>query len=168
MHAEAMQYVAGWAKGRTYRRVLEFGSLNINGTARDVIATYDDESYFGIDVQDGYGVDEVVDAVDYRAALPVELVVCCEVLEHAADVPGIVRSAFENLIPGGVFLVTCATEPREPHSAVDGGPKLREKEHYANVEPETLVTLCRKQGFIVQDTQVHLMRGDLYLRAKRP
>jgi hypothetical protein len=166
MHPEAMQYIAGWVKGRTFRRVLEFGSLNINGSARSVIATYDDECYFGIDVQDGPGVDEVIDAVDYRAAVPVELVVCCEVLEHATDVPGIIRSAYENLLPGGLFLVTCATEAREPHSAVDGGP-LREGEHYANVRPETLVTLSQRQGFVVQDTQVDTLRGDLYMRAKK-
>jgi hypothetical protein len=174
VHPEAMQYVASWVKGRTFRRVLEFGSLNINGSARDVIATYDDEpqgfrrgNYYGIDVQGGRGVDEVTDAVDYRAAVPVELVVCCEVLEHAKDIPGIVKSAFENLAFGGVFIVTCATEPRDPHSAVDGGP-LRDGEHYENVDPGTLVALCRRQGFVVQDTEVHPIRGDLYLRAKRP
>jgi hypothetical protein len=142
-----MQYVASWVKGRTFRRVLEFGSLNINGSARDVIATYDDKGYLGIDAQGGRGVDEVIDAVDYRAQ-PVELVVCCEVLEHAKDIP-------------------CATEPRDPHSAVDGGP-LRDGEHYENVDPGTLVALCRRQGFVVQDTEVHPIRGDLYLRAKRP
>jgi hypothetical protein len=97
----------------------------------------------------------------------VELVVCCEVLEHARDIPGLVKSAFENLMFGGVFLVTCATEPRDPHSAVDGGP-LRDGEHYDNVDPGTLVSLCRRQGFVVQHTEVHPMRGDLYLRAKRP
>jgi hypothetical protein len=166
VHPEAMQYVASWVKGRTFRRVLEFGSLNINGSARDVIATYDDKGYLGIDAQGGRGVDEVIDAVDYRAQ-PVELVVCCEVLEHAKDIPGIVKSAFENLAFGGVFIVTCATEPRDPHSAVDGGP-LRDGEYYENVDPGTLVALCRRQGFVVQDTEVHPIRGDLYLRAKRP
>jgi hypothetical protein len=49
---------------------------------------------------------------------------------------------------------------------VDGGP-LREGEHYANVRPETLVTLSQRQGFVVQDTQVDTLRGDLYMRAKK-
>jgi hypothetical protein len=69
MHAEAMQYVASWVKGRVYRRVLEFGSLDINGTARSVIATYDGDSYFGIDAQGGRGVDEVIDAGGSRWSL---------------------------------------------------------------------------------------------------
>lgn len=164
MHPEAKRYVAAWVKGRVFRSVLEFGSLNINGTVRDEITHL---SYFGVDPQPGPGVDFVADAVYYRVALPVDLVVCCEVLEHASDVPGLVRSAFENLRPGGVFLVTCATDSRDPHSAVDGGP-LRDGEHYANVEADTLVALCREEGFVVQDVEVDRLRGDLYLRAKRP
>lgn len=164
MHTEALAYIKGHTKGNRYPHVLEFGSLNINGSVRAVI---DSGEHWGIDVQDGPGVNQVADAVGYLYDFEADLVVCCEVLEHAADIPGIVRSAFENLRPGGVFLVTCATDPRAPHSAVDGGT-LRVEEWYKNVDPQTLIETCEGAGFIVQDHQVADSRGDLYLRAKKP
>ena len=52
----ALAYVEREVKGRTFKRVLEFGSLDINGTVRDVIAA---DHYHGIDQVAGPGVDEV-------------------------------------------------------------------------------------------------------------
>lgn len=165
MHQEALAWVAGHTKGRRYARVLEFGSLDINGSPREVL---DAVNYWGIDPQPGPGVDEIASAVGYLYDVRgVDLVVCCEVLEHAPEVEAIVLAAFENLRPGGVFIVTCAGPGRAPHSAVDGGP-LRDGEHYENVPYARLYNACQAVGFIVQDSETNTGRGDLYMRAKRP
>lgn len=165
MHPEALDFIRRQTYGVTYGRVLEFGSLNINGTTRDVITAI---SYYGIDRQKGPGVDEVVQsAAVYRSLARVDLVVCCEVLEHTPELYGICSSAFDNLRPGGVFLVTCATRARQPHSAVDGGP-LRNGEYYHNVSEKELKLACRSAGFVVEEAHTFNARGDLYLRARKP
>lgn len=164
MHSEAKAWVQASVKGRLFGRVLEFGSLDINGGVRDVIKAV---RYHGIDLQKGPGVHEIADAAMFRSPSRVDLVVCCEVLEHTSNIEGIVANAYFNLRPGGVFLVTCATAPRQPHSAVDGGP-LRVDEYYGNVDPQKLADACEFVGLVVQDQEVHSDRGDLYLRAKKP
>jgi SAM-dependent methyltransferase len=65
-------------------RVLEVGSLNVNGTARTVFQTPQTD-YFGIDLQAGKDVDAVLDAHDLMTKFSPEqfdLVICCEMLEH--------------------------------------------------------------------------------------
>jgi hypothetical protein len=169
MHAEALAYVEREVKGRTFKRVLEFGSLDINGTVRDVIAA---DHYHGIDQVAGPGVDEVADARTYRAA-SYDLVVCCEVLEHVKDKGGVIDSAAKCLLgPGccgrtpGMFIITCACNPREPHSAVDGGP-VRDGEWYENVNPSLLKMGLHHLGFDVQRIVIDDKRGDLYVTALR-
>lgn len=167
MHAEARAYVEREVRGRHFKSVLEFGSLDINGSVRDVI---DADQYHGIDLADGPGVDEVADARRYRRE-PVELVVCCEVLEHVQDKAGIIDSAANCLRgPGccgrtpGMFVITCACNPRAPHSAADGGA-LREGEWYENVNPRLLKIGLDHLGFNVQRIIIDDVRGDLYVTA---
>lgn len=161
MHVEAFEHVARWAAGKRFGRVLEIGSLNINGTVRTLI---DANSYMGIDLQPGLDVDEVIDAVDFRLPLDdrADAVVCCEVLEHAPDVEGVVASIAENLVTGGLFIITCATDLRAPHSGVDGGP-LRDGEHYANVDPHLLAKTLGHYDLLIEDLEVAPQRGDLYV-----
>ena len=60
-----------------------------------------------------------------------------------------------------------ATEPRAPHSAVDGGP-LRHGEYYRNVEPDVLRAQLLTAGAEAVTLHVDRWRGDLYARARRP
>lgn len=65
-------------------RVLEVGSLNVNGTPRTVFEAVA-ESYTGTDMQAGDGVDVVVnngDLLDRFRPGTFDTVICCEVLEH--------------------------------------------------------------------------------------
>ena len=79
------------------------------------------------------------DAANYQPMQRVDLVVCCEVLEHAADWAELIEAAASWLNPGGRLIVTCAGPGRPQHSAHDGG-SLRPGEHYANI---TAAELCR-------------------------
>lgn len=92
------------------------------------------------------------------------MVVCCEVLEHSPRADQIVRNAIRMLAPGGVLLVTCATDPRAPHSAVDGNA-LRAGEWYQNVAQDSLRAWLDGMEVLHLDT---LPRGDLQCLAIKP
>src|SRR4051794_35451978 len=118
MHDEAFEYVRQQAEGRQFATVVEFGSHDVNGSIRDL---FNCDFYHGIDLVAGPGVDEVADASDWESPWQdIDCVVCCEVLEHTLKVEQIINSAFQILAQDGIFIVTCATDPREPHSAIDG------------------------------------------------
>jgi hypothetical protein len=164
MHPEAYNFVKEFAEGKQFDQVVEFGSLDINGTVRDLI---DCSWYYGIDLQPGPGVDEVADAATWDGYYFADLIICCEVLEHSKKWRAIVESAYLNLVHGGWFVVTCATDPRAPHSALDGGP-LRPGEYYGNVGMGELGAALLTTGFNVPRIDRHTDRGDLYAVAQKP
>jgi hypothetical protein len=155
MHVAAHRYVrrailtyGPWAT------VVEIGSLNINGSIRRL---FGDCRYTGLDLVPGPGVDVVTEATTWTPIQPVGCVVCCEVLEHAPNAPGLVAAASKWLHPGGHLIVTCAGPGREPHSAIDGGP-LRDGEHYQNLGADRLACMAVDAGLTVLD--VELVHGD--------
>lgn len=159
MSPEVLAFVA--SQIGTPDTVLEYGSVYINGTARDAAR---DANWHGIDIVAGQDVDEVADASTYIAAAAVDVVVCCEVFEHTTLTPEICATAYKNIKPGGRFITTCASDGRAPHSAFDGG-QLRPGEHYRNIPEAELVTLLEDSGFTVETVQFHADRGDLYVMA---
>jgi SAM-dependent methyltransferase len=133
MHQEAREWVElhAWPAPR----VLEIGSRNLNGGVRDLFprTTF----YWGIDVWEGPGVDEVARAQDWEAPEPFDLVICTEVLEHVEDWPLIVRTASRSLREGGSAIFTMATDPRGSHSGIIPDV-LQPGEYYGNVPPTEL------------------------------
>jgi SAM-dependent methyltransferase len=134
VHDAARQYVAGVVAGQRYARVVEVGSRDINGEIRSLV---DADSYIGIDLEDGPGVDVVADCRFWEPPWKASLVVCCEVLEHAPEPREVVDACIGYLRTGGRLVVTCAGPGRAPHSGHDGGP-VADDEHYANVDPADL------------------------------
>lgn len=166
MHDEAFEFVVSCRRVVNPQRVLEFGSLDINGSAHTAFPEVSVDDWFGIDLQDGPRVDEIADATTYQAAVRVDLVICCEVLEHTPQVSEIVQNAAHNLVLGGYFLVTCAAPPRPPHSGVDGG-ELRPGEHYSNIPKVQLATELRAAKFRLVRIHHDRDRGDLYALAQK-
>jgi SAM-dependent methyltransferase len=163
IHPEALAFVA-----RTVQRflppatVVDIGGRDVNGSPRML---FPGSAYLVVDLEDGPGVDVVADARQWRPESPVDLVLVVEVLEHAPDPEALLRASWAALVPGGRLIVTCATDPRAPHSGHDGGP-LRPGEYYANIPPEEL------KGWLADwddvEIEVHPDRGDLYAVAVRP
>ena len=114
------------------KRVLEIGALNINGEVRSLFRGV--ETYVGIDLVGGQGVDVVADGASWIAPFQPDRIVCCEVLEHTPYFAAILANAWAQLAPHGWLAMTCAAANRAPHSAVDGGP-LRPGEYYRNLTP---------------------------------
>jgi len=88
MHASVHQFFAENTSRTTFKgkRVLEVGSLDINGSVRHYIADCGPREYIGTDFMDGPLVDEVVDAVDLVKRYgknSFDVVVSTEMLEHA-------------------------------------------------------------------------------------
>lgn len=165
MHEQAYAFVARSVAGRPAGRVLEIGSHDVNGSVRPLFPSA--ERYHGIDLSPGPGVDEVADAADWEPDGTYDVVVSTEVLEHAPRWRDVLGTAWRALGPGGRLVVTCATDPRPPHSAVDGWA-LRPGEWYANVPPAEVRVLVAGWGASPWAVEVALDRGDLYLRADKP
>lgn len=164
MHAEALAFVARTAQQfMPVDAVLDVGGRNINGSPRPL---FPGSTYLVIDLEDGPGVDVVGDARHWRPESPVDLVLSVEILEHAPDPEALLRAAWDCLVPGGRLIVTCATDPRAPHSGHDGGP-LHRGEYYANVDDGELKAWLDAIGFVDVELEVHRDRGDLYATAVR-
>jgi hypothetical protein len=131
MHEACWQFVRDAIAGiGPRRRVVEFGSRDVNGSVRRL---FPHAYYLGIDWSDGPGVDVVADAATWTCDRPFDTVICLETLEHAPDPQAIVRNARANLHDeDGLLILTAAGRDRKPHSAIDGC-ELREGEHYGNI-----------------------------------
>jgi SAM-dependent methyltransferase len=94
-------------------RVLEIGSLDINGSIRSVFSTTD---YVGVDVAPGPGVDQVGQGqlLDHPSGT-YDAVVSCECLEHNPFWVETVANIFRMTRPGGLVIISCATTGRAEH-----------------------------------------------------
>lgn len=123
-------------------RVLEVGSLDVNGSPRDRFS--DATSYVGIDTSAGPGVDLVMDAGDAPQIFGTDwfdVVVCCEVLEHVRsplDVADAMRSVLRH---GGWMIVT---------SPLNGFPEHRHPRDYWRLMPDCYEELIFS-GFEITD-----------------
>lgn len=89
-------------------RVLEVGSLDVNGSVRPLIEqAFHPERYLGIDVVEGPGVDKVYDITRQPLADEmVDLVVCTETLEHMARWKVGLKRMRRTVRRGGFLLLT--------------------------------------------------------------
>lgn len=160
MHPEAEEFVRHAVEEMgPFASTVEFGSLDVNGTIRHLFTG----GYVGVDRAPGPLVDVVADACQWQPDELVDCVVCCEVLEHLAEWPGLLASAAGALRPGGVLILTMAGPGRGPHSAIDGNA-LRDGEHYANIDPGDLVTVL---GESFTDIFVEQLGFDVRATARR-
>ena len=135
MHYEAQDFLERVKKALPgyfkERRVLEIGSYNVNGSARDA---FEDCDYTGCDWRPGPGVDIVAFAHELSFDdSTFEVVVSTECLEHDVHWRKTLAAMNRMLKPGGLMLVTVAAFDRKPHEldcAVD--------RYYQNLQPEDL------------------------------
>lgn len=93
--------------------VLEFGSYDNNGSVRKFLNSCD--TYLGIDIVSGPGVDLVYDGINLNLDSNYSLCISCEVFEH--DINWV--NTFKNMInyskEDGYVLFTCASKGRVEH-----------------------------------------------------
>jgi SAM-dependent methyltransferase len=118
-------------------RVVEIGSRNVNGSVRPL---FEGQDYTGVDALPGNDVDVVADGATFGETAAFDLGLCLETLEHAPTAPAVVANLCRIVRPGGLVIVTMATDPRVPHSAIDGSETLHPGEYYGNVAPADLLS----------------------------
>jgi hypothetical protein len=167
MHPEAMQWVAKHAIPDA-RRVLDIGGRDINGSPRDLfpVASTFPGLYMTMDVLPGAVI--TADAATWEPDGEYEVVVCCEVFEHAERWRDICVTAFKALAPGGLLIATMAGPGRPVHSGVDGGWQLRPGEYYGNVHPRDLAEALVAAGFVYVQTDRQSQPADTRCTARRP
>lgn len=94
-------------------RVLEVGSLNINGSVREFFEECD---YKGIDIGPGDCVDEVCQGQDFAGpACSYDVVLSTEVFEHTEDWDKILLNMLRLVKRNGLVVFTCAAPGRPQH-----------------------------------------------------
>lgn len=91
------------------RKVLEVGSLDVNGSPRGAVLPLSPLSYTGVDLAAGPGVDEVCPVESLAArfgAGSFDIVISTEMLEHVRDWRAAVSNLKAVLRPGGLLLLT--------------------------------------------------------------
>jgi predicted SAM-dependent methyltransferase len=102
----------GWKFGD---RVLEVGSLDVNGSIR---ANFPRSEYIGIDIREGPGVDLVLAAEELPLKFGAgyfDIVMCCETLEHVEHWREAMLGMWASLKDGGFMTITTPTQEKGRH-----------------------------------------------------
>ena len=103
------------------KKVLEVGSLDINGSVRGLFVDCD---YTGIDVASGKGVDWVVNGEDFAApANSMDVVISCECFEHNPEYDKTWLNMIRVMKRDGLLIFTCATYGRAQHGTSTESPE---------------------------------------------
>lgn len=99
------------------RDILEVGSRDVNGSAREIVLSLQPLRYLGVDLVAGPGVDQVCPAEKLIATFGerrFDGVLCLETLEHVGDWRVVVHNLKHVLRPGG-WLVLTTRSPGFPY-----------------------------------------------------
>lgn len=167
MHASVMQFIERFAPDVRDKHVLEVGSKNINGSVRSVLEPRGPGRYVGIDVEPGEGVDLVQPVEDHAISRPAdfqgvwpwnyEVIVSCEMLEHAKDWHAAFRAMAELLVDGGWLLLTTRSEGFPYHNPPD----------YWRFDAATLEQAARACGLLVVNLDPDPQVPGIFLKAMK-
>lgn len=102
-------------------KVLEVGSLNVNGSCRDLFYDCD---YTGIDIGPGPDVDIICPGQDFDQDMGEwDTVISGEMFEHNEEWLATWLRMIELCRPGGLIVFSCATPPRKEHGTKRTTPK---------------------------------------------
>jgi len=91
------------------KKVLEIGSMDVNGSLRSFVESRNPEQYIGVDLSQGKGVDFVCDAeklLDIFEPDSFDIVISTELLEHVKNWKQVIHNIKTVCKPGGIILVT--------------------------------------------------------------
>lgn len=120
-------------------KVLEVGSLDINGTIRNLFTSCE---YLGIDVAAGKGVDRVCQGQEFDGPDDYyDTVISCECFEHNPHWVETFNVMHRVCKPGGLIVISCATTGRPEHGTRRSEPmsspltiQIGWEDYYKNLE----------------------------------
>jgi SAM-dependent methyltransferase len=149
-------------------RVLEVGSLDINGSVRDLFHACD---YTGIDLQPGPGVD--LACPGHLLALPTaefDTVISAECFEHNPFWRETLANMLRMTRPGGLLVISCATTGRKEHGTSRTNPDaspftVAEKwDYYRNLTARDVEQGVHLAGWLADwRSWVNYISRDLYV-----
>jgi SAM-dependent methyltransferase len=93
-------------------RVLDMGSLDINGNNRFL---FDNYTYIGVDIGEGKNVDVISKGHEYKSNEKFDIVISSECFEHDMYYRETLLNCYDLTKSGGLFTFTCASEGRPEH-----------------------------------------------------
>lgn len=125
MHWQALQFVQN-IKGLfgelfVDRLVLEIGSSSVNGSVRQL---FDTESYVGVDLAAGPGVDVIGSGHEFESEERFDICISCECFEHNPYYLETVNNMIAHSSEESLVIFTCATEGRPEHGTARTDPNL--------------------------------------------
>ena len=141
-------------------RVIEIGSLNVNGGVRDLI-----DVEVGVDLREGPGVDLVCPVEDLLQHYPPETFDACistETLEHVKDWQAFVNVTWALVKEGGWLVMTMASPEKRRHAYPDDywrmdAPRILKiwpNARMVDVAPVSIGWVVQKYGELGDLTQV--------------
>lgn len=124
-HIEQFNFIktvkSQYSKYFTGTKVLEVGSLDINGSIRQFFSSCD---YIGIDVAEGKGVDIVCEGQNFSGVEnSYDVVISCECFEHNPYWDLTLKNMYKLCKPEGIVIITCATTGRKEHGTMRSEPE---------------------------------------------
>lgn len=123
------------------KKVLEIGSLNLNGTIRDL---FENCRYIGVDIGPGPGVDLIARGEDLSfASNHFDVVTSTECFEHAPAWAKILNNMIR--MSKGLVFFTCATTGRPEHGTLQCSPwdsPHTASNYYKNVTEDDVRVAC--------------------------
>lgn len=148
-------------------RVLEVGSLDINGSVRELFA---DCRYTGVDLQLGPGVDLACQGqlVEFPTA-HFDTTISAECMEHNPFWRETIANMLRMTRPGGMVLISCATTGRLEHGTTRTNPdaspftSAEKWEYYKNLTAADLEASLNLTGWLADwASWVNFITRDLY------
>src|ERR1700712_4174576 len=148
-------------------RVLEVGSLDINGSVRELFSRC---RYTGVDLQIGPGVDLACQGqlVEFPTG-EFDTTISAECLEHNPYWRETVANMLRMTRPGGLVMISCATTGRLEHGTSRTNPdaspftSAQKWEYYRNLNAADLASSLHLAGWLAAwGTWVNFITRDLY------
>lgn len=143
------------------KKVLECGSLNINGSFRDMFKLCD---YTGIDIVAGQDVDIIskIHEIEFKDNT-FDIVVTGEMLEHDEYWKLSLQKMYDVLKPKGLLVITCGGKDRPEHGTrKTGGFWGTSIDYYKNITPNDIQEIYKEEMFITTNYEENETAKDTY------
>lgn len=144
--------------------VLDIGSLNVNGTFKDL---FTESNYTGVDITEGRNVDVVAKGHEFKSKTKYDVVCSGECFEHDEYYEKTLKNMYSLLKNNGLFFFTCATTGRPEHGTTRTTGKSiwgTSNDYYKNLTESDIRKALDVKLFSDYEFIVNQSSHDIYFR----